>query len=281
MKTFVFGLLLRLCQSEILPMKLVIKVGAGVTNRSGELLKLADAVRALLHDGHRVVLIHGGREAKFGRIAELSQNACLIGVRPLPSEPLLCQFSSVYLENRCLVAPLIQLGVQALGLSASDAGAWRVRKINANGDGPTVELIQVDQRWLDIICNNGGVPVISNQTLAGWGEYYLLDSDQMAAAYAVGWKADVLIYLTTITGVHETSGTIMRLLDLNELESLEQQLVITGDMLLKLRRCKEALKRGVGRVRIVPLYNVDVLKLLFYSRIEYGTEVFITSTGRP
>jgi len=216
--------------------KLVIKIGTGIPNKSAELLKLADAVRALLLDGHRVVLIHGSRTAEIGNMVELLDNTLSsTEKKTFSSESFLRDFSSIYIENRCLVAPLMQHGIQVLGICASDACVCRLRKVSANGNGVTVEVVQIDPKWVDIICGNGGVPVISNLGLSGWGEYYLLDSDQMATTFAVNWKADVLIYLTTIVGVQQTTGSIMRLLDLDELESLEQRLVITGDMLLKLR----------------------------------------------
>ncbi|HVP63848.1 MAG TPA: acetylglutamate kinase, partial [candidate division Zixibacteria bacterium] len=49
--------------------------------------------------------------------------------------------------------------------------------------------------------------------------------------------------------------------------------VIKGGMLPKLQACQDALRSGVGRVRILPAAEVTVLPEFYYSKIESGTEV--------
>jgi acetylglutamate kinase len=44
-------------------------------------------------------------------------------------------------------------------------------------------------------------------------------------------------------------------------------------MLPKLEACTQALKRGVGRVRILPASQAEVLPLFYFTKIECGTEV--------
>ena len=46
-------------------------------------------------------------------------------------------------------------------------------------------------------------------------------------------------------------------------------------MLPKLEACQQALRLGVGRVRILPANDADVLPQLYFSKIECGTEVTV------
>jgi acetylglutamate kinase len=49
--------------------------------------------------------------------------------------------------------------------------------------------------------------------------------------------------------------------------------VIGGGMLPKLEACNQALKKGVGRVRILPATQAEVLPQLYFAKLECGTEV--------
>jgi acetylglutamate kinase len=49
--------------------------------------------------------------------------------------------------------------------------------------------------------------------------------------------------------------------------------VIAGGMLPKLEACKQALKKGVGRVRIMPAAQAEVLPQFYFMKMECGTEV--------
>jgi len=46
-------------------------------------------------------------------------------------------------------------------------------------------------------------------------------------------------------------------------------------MLPKLEACQEALRRGVGRVRILPATEVDTLPDFYTRKIDCGTEVMV------
>ena len=49
--------------------------------------------------------------------------------------------------------------------------------------------------------------------------------------------------------------------------------MVRGGMLPKLEACREALRRGVGRVRILPASEVNLLPDFYTCKIECGTEV--------
>jgi len=60
---------------------------------------------------------------------------------------------------------------------------------------------------------------------------------------------------------------------LNEIPALIENSVVCGGMLPKLEACREALRKGVGRVRILPAPQADVLPQFYLSKIDFGTEV--------
>jgi len=49
--------------------------------------------------------------------------------------------------------------------------------------------------------------------------------------------------------------------------------VVAGGMLPKLEACSLALRRGVGRVRILPAVQAEVLPQFYFQKLEFGTEV--------
>lgn len=227
--------------------------------------KFAQAMAGLFHDAHCVVIVHGHRvkNAKIG----LAENGN--GHSAMPSA---AEIAEVETDNRNLVAALSHAGVPALGLCSVDGGMCKVRRCHFTCPRG-LELATMNSRWIQVICANGGVPVISNVALASWGETCLLDPDTLAADCAKVWQADALIYLTSVEGVRNTDGSTMRWLDISDLEMLRTKVEITHGMLAKLTACRGALESGVGRVRILPLSHLDSLPLFFSSRIDVGTEV--------
>jgi acetylglutamate kinase len=62
-------------------------------------------------------------------------------------------------------------------------------------------------------------------------------------------------------------------LSTKQAEDLAANSVVSGGMLPKLRACKQALKQGVGRVRILPAMQADALPQFYLTKLECGTEV--------
>jgi acetylglutamate kinase len=119
------------------------------------------------------------------------------------------------------------------------------------------------------------VPVISSLAPGTDGQYYNINADQMAAACAAATQANALIFLTDVAGVKGEDGTVIRWLSLKEIPLLIKKAVVSGGMLPKLEACTLALRRGVGRVRILPASQADVLGQLYFAKIDSGTEVTV------
>src|SRR5258707_225905 len=160
-----------------------------------------------------------------------------------------------------------------IGLRATDAGLIQLRKqhLANSASAVRVEAARLDSRWLEIICTNRGVPVVSNLACSVNGDDYLIDPDQMVAVCAADWNADALIYITEEDGVPGAQGGILRWFDIDSNNGLPATL--SDEMRARLEACAMALKHGVRRVRILPFSNVDCLSSFYFSSIKYGTEV--------
>jgi acetylglutamate kinase len=95
----------------------------------------------------------------------------------------------------------------------------------------------------------------------------------MAAACAIACEADALIFLTDVPGVKQSDGSVIPRLDTKQVAGLIEESVVSGGMMPKLEACTQALKSGVGRVRILPAAQVEMLSLFYFTKLECGTEV--------
>jgi acetylglutamate kinase len=177
--------------------------------------------------------------------------------------------------NKKVVAAISATGQPAVGLCGGDGMSFRARKKENSGCdlGYVGEIAAVECRWLEAIWAQGGIPVIASVALGSDREYYNINADQMAAACAVACHAHALIFLTDVPGVKGADGAVIHWLNVKEVPAMVKQAVIAGGMLPKLEACGQALKRGVGRVRILPAAHAEVLGQFYFLKVECGTEV--------
>jgi acetylglutamate kinase len=258
--------------------KIVVKLG-GATLENAELLQRAALAVKHLAEEHQVAVVHGGGAALTRMLNQVGKSSEFIdGLRVTDAETR--DFAVMVLAghmNKKLVAALAAVGQPAMGLCGGDGMAFRARKKTPNGHdlGYVGEISSADPRWVETIWQQGCVPVISSLALGCDGEYYNVNADQMASACAVACRANALIFLTDVPGVKDADGLVIRWLDLVRADELTQKSVINGGMLPKLEACRNALLRGVNRVRILPAAEVEALPEFYSTRIEFGTEVLV------
>jgi acetylglutamate kinase len=257
--------------------RVVIKIGGAALEDKATLHKCAQAVVQLAQDGHKVAVVHGGGTALTRTLKLLGKKSDFIdGLRITDAETRdVALMVLAGIVNKSLVAAIALAGQPAVGLCGGDGGAFRARKKqNAERDlGFVGEICFSEPRWIRAIWTEGGIPVLSSVALGGDGEYYNVNADQMAAACAIACQADALIFLTDVPGVKQPDGTVMPRLNTKQVAGLIEDSAVSGGMLPKLEACMQALKRGVGRVRILPAAQADVLPLFYFTKIECGTEV--------
>src|SRR6266481_4669081 len=259
-------------------MKIVVKIGGAALEDSALLYRAAQSIK-LLADEHQVAVVHGGGAALTRMLAQVGKTTEFVdGLRVTDAETR--DFAVMVLAghmNKKLVAALAGVGQAAMGLCGGDGMAFRARKKTPHGHdlGFVGEISSADPRWIEAIWKQGCLPVISSVALGCDGQYYNVNADQMASACAVACHANALIFLTDVAGVKDADGLVIRWLDLSRVAELERRSVIQGGMLPKLEACRNALLRGVNRVRILPAAEVEALPEFYFARIESGTEVLV------
>ena len=104
------------------------------------------------------------------------------------------------------------------------------------------------------------------------GEVYNVNGDSMAVAVASGWKVDRLVFLTDVPGVMNADKQILPLLTVADCLQLIAEGVATGGMQAKLTAACDAVRAGVGEVRIVRGSDADIVARVFANE-QVGTKV--------
>ena len=258
-------------------MKVVVKIGGAALDDESVLRKCAHAIVGLAGDGHNIAVVHGGGGALTRTMQRLGKTSEFVnGLRVTDAETRdMALMVLAGMVNKKLVAAIGAAGKSAIGLCGGDGGSVRARKKESDGCdlGYVGEICAVEPRWIESIWAQGGIPVISSLAVGALGEYYNVNADQMAAACAVACQASALIFLTDVPGVKGADGSVIRWLDLSQVANLVETSVVKGGMLPKLEACKHALNKGVGRVRILPASEADVLPEFYFAKLQVGTEV--------
>jgi acetylglutamate kinase len=258
-------------------MKIVVKIGGAALEDKDTLRKCARALVDLARDGHKIAVVHGGGGTLTRTLKLLGKRSDFVdGLRITDAETRdVALMVLAGIVNKSVVAALVAAGNPAIGLCGGDGMSFQARKKTTVGYdlGFVGEICSVEPRWLEAIWTEGGIPVLSSLALGSDGEYYNVNADQMASACAVACHAHTLIFLTDVPGVKNAEGSVMPWLNMKEVPSMVATSVIAGGMLPKLEACKQALKRGVGRVRIMPAAQAEVLPQFYFTKMECGTEV--------
>ncbi len=226
-------------------------------------------VAALLAQGRRLVLVHGGS-------AEANALGEALGYPPrFVTSP--SGYTSRYTDRRTLeifamavngkvntllVEQLQALGVNAFGLSGLDGRLLRARRkaaipIIENGkkkmlrDDYTGKIEGVDTALLEVLLETGITPVVAPLAVGESGEALNVDADRAAAEIAAALKAETLLLLTAVPGLMRQFPDESTLIPKIPVAQLDAALEYAqGRMKKKILGAQEALAGGVGRVII-------------------------------
>ena len=263
----------------------VVKAGGEALETDGAIRDLLQQIEILSHVGIRVVLVHGGGTESSGLLRALGGEPRFIEGRRVTDEKAL-EVAAMTLNgtvNTRILAAARGLGLPAVGVSGVDAGLIQARrrppvKVESGtvDYGFVGDVVSVAPGVLTSLLDAGMVPVVSPLSAADDGTLLNINADTVAAALAVGLRAEKLILLTGASGVLERSddpGSLVSYTDLEGLRRLRDQGGLTRGMLPKASAIESALRGGVRRVHILSWQTPDGLLAEVFTNQGVGTLV--------
>jgi len=245
---------------------LVVKLGGSAGIDPGPTLDdLADLVQS-----ERVVFIHGANarmdefERKLGREPRQVQSSSGQVSRFTDAETMDTMLA-VYtgLVNKRLVEALQARGVNAVGLSALDGGIARGRRKDTlraieNGKPKILRgdyagsIDEIDTTLLDLLLDNGYLPVLTPPALSSNGEAINVDGDKLSLQVAIAMRADALVILSNTAGLLadlNDPNSLVREIDVSDESSIIAAMTAAGGrMKKKVQAGCDAVNAGIGRV---------------------------------
>jgi len=251
-------------------MKTVIKFAGALLEDPAAVQSLARQVAALAHEGHELLVIHGGGRAFTETLKRMGIESTFVsGLRVTGRETrdaAVMVFAG--LLNKRLAAAITAEGYPAIGVSAADAHCFRAEPMVHNeiegSLGFVGYLTGLNNAFIESLWRAQLIPVAPCLGLGPDGELYNVNADHMAAACAEYLAADQLIYLTDVAGVL-ADEKVLSVVTTEQVEQLVRAHIVSGGMILKLEAAKRALEGGVRQVRIVGGTTPDALLLAAHS----------------
>jgi len=253
--------------------KALIKIGGSLLDDPSLRRDIARQIADLSATGVIITVVHGGGKQMTRFLDERGVESRFVnGLRVTTSETVdavLKVFAGSV--NTELVAALNAEGARAVGLTGIDAGLAVAEQLDPQL-GFVGRITQSDPAVLHALGNAGLLPVVACVAGGQAGEVYNVNADSMAVAVAAAWGADRLVFLTDVPGVLDANKALLPMLTLEDCSDLISSKVASGGMQAKLNAASDAVRGGVGEVRIVKGSEPDVLRKV-WSTEELGTRI--------
>lgn len=205
--------------------------------------------------GVKVVLIHGGGPEISSLMTKLGKKPEFVdGLRVTDEETVsIVQMVLAGKVNKTLVNLLEMKGGKAIGLSGMDG-----RLIEATCKDPRLGFVgnvtKIHTAPITDLLEKGYIPVVSTLGCDREGNTYNINGDTAAACIAGALNAERMILMTDIAGIlrdKDDPTTLIPEITVTEAAKLQDEGIISGGMIPKVKCCIEAIERGVGNVVIM------------------------------
>ncbi len=205
--------------------------------------------------GVRVVLVHGGGPEISAMLKRVGKESKFVGGLRVTDEETseIVQMVLSGKINKSLVAKLDYLGGRAMGISGMDGGLIKARQIDP-ALGYVGEIVSIQPQPLFDLLEKGYIPVVSTIGCDETGHVYNINADTAAASIASALHAECLISMTDTPGLLRDANdpsSLIRRLNLQQMEHLKDDGIISGGMIPKIECCIRAIREGVRKVFII------------------------------
>ncbi len=268
---------------------MVIKIGGHAMVNEEILEKTVQDILLLYFVGIRPVVVHGGGP-------EISEKMEKFGIKPKFVDGLrvtdedTIEIVEMVLDgkiNSKIVSYFIKNGGKAVGMSGKDgllvvAKKKKIKKKVGESEieidlGYVGETEYVNPQILEILIQNGYIPVISPVAIDLNGNIYNMNADIVAGDIAASLKAKKLIMLTDVDGIYrikETKKSLISKMNIKELEKMMRRGEIKGGMIPKVESIMRALKGGVEKAHVINGSREHAILLELFTREGIGTMIY-------
>jgi acetylglutamate kinase len=241
---------------------IVIKYGGNAMTEDKLKKSFAHDVVLLKLVGMNPVVVHGGGPQIDDVLKQLGKKGEFVqGMRVTDAETMdVVEMVLGGQVNKEIVNLINQHGGRAVGLTGTDGGLIRAKKmlVRANGDsdekidiGQVGEVESIDPEIVHQLHTNDFIPVIAPLGVGKKGETYNINADLVAGKMAEILKAEKLIVLTNTPGVLDKGGNLLTGLSSKKVDELFANGTISGGMLPKISSALDAVKNGVNTCHII------------------------------
>jgi len=237
--------------------------------------------------GVHPVIVHGGGPQIDATMQRMGIQAQFVaGLRVTDAETMdIVEMVLGGKLNKEIVALINLHSGQAVGLSGKDANlivATKKRLYRQFTPGQPPELVDIGQvgevktintAIIDVLKQNGFIPVISPTGVGEQGESYNINADTVAGDIAAALKAEKLLFLTDVAGILDRDKKLLPTLNPEEIRTLKLDGVIDGGMLPKVDACLHALIQGVAKTHIIDGRVPHAVLLELFTARGVGTEI--------
>ena len=243
----------------------IVKVGGAVVEDPAQLAVLLEGLRNI--EGAKI-LVHGGGRRATKVAAELGIESHMVGGRRITDAQMLEVVTMVYggLVNKNIVARLLSLGIDAIGLTGADMDVIRSHKRPLK-DGVDFGFVGdvdcVNANRLKTLVDAGMTPVLAPLTHDGNGTMLNTNADTIASATA---RALARLYDVTLVYCFEKPGvlanpdddlSVITTIRRDDFMRLTADGTISGGMLPKIENALDAVEAGVKKVVITKADSLD------------------------
>lgn len=238
--------------------------------------------------GLRPVVVHGGGPEITSMLAKAGKKSTFVsGLRVTDAESVgIAEMALVGKINTDIVARLNVLGGCAVGLNGKDANLILAKKhladVYENGEVNLVDIgfvgnvEKVNTRLLEVLLDNGYIPVVAPTGVGATGETYNINADSVAGEIAGALKAEKLLVLTDVKGIYgdyHDEHSFISTLSFEKAQELIIRGSIDGGMIPKVKACITALSGGAQKAHIIDGRAEHTILTEIFSDEGIGTEV--------
>jgi len=252
----------------------VIKYGGAAMRNERLKVTFAQDVTILRKIGINIIIVHGGGKDITDLAAALNIESRFVDGQRYTDEHMVDVVLMVLAGklNKEIVNLINSNGGNAVGLCGVDNGLIKAKRNLEKDLGLVGEVNFVNIFFLNLLLNNGMMPVIAPLAVGEDSKILNINADLAAGAIAAELKAEKLVYLSDIEGVIVDQKLISSL-TYSEAESLVERGAIHGGMIPKVRSAFATLNRGVRKVHIIDGRIKHSLLLEIFTDEGIGTQM--------